>query len=89
VVLTAHFGEGDIFRAVDAGAHSYILKGSTHNELIDAIRLVHEGNSHFPENVAAAIARRGEVKPLSHGRPLSLEKSCRGCQIPLSVGPAM
>lgn len=58
VVLTAHEGEEDVYRAVEAGARGYLLKGSTNSELIEAIRHVHEGRSYFPPEVAAVLAGR-------------------------------
>lgn len=58
IVLTAHAGEEDVYRAVQAGARAYLLKGATNDELIETIRLVHAGQSHFPPEIAAALAQR-------------------------------
>ncbi|MBS1805843.1 MAG: response regulator transcription factor [Acidobacteria bacterium] len=58
IVLSAHDGEEDVYRAVQAGARGYLLKGSTTSELIEAIRNVHEGRSYFPSEIAALLAAR-------------------------------
>ena len=58
IVLSAHGGEEDVYRAVQAGARAYLLKGVTNNELIETIRAVYAGRSHFPPEIAAALARR-------------------------------
>jgi len=58
IVLSAHGGEEDVYRAVQAGARAYLLKGVTNNELIETIRVVHADRSHFPPEIAAALARR-------------------------------
>lgn len=58
IVLSAHDGEEDVYRAVQAGARAYLLKGATNDELIETIRLVHAGRSHFPPQIAATLAQR-------------------------------
>ena len=58
IVLSAHDGEEDVYRAVQAGARAYLLKGATNDELIETIKLVHAGRSHFPPQIAAALAQR-------------------------------
>lgn len=69
IVLTAHEGDEDVYRAIEAGACAYLLKGSTDQDLIETIRLVHTGQSHFPPHIAAALARRltkEELTPREH-----------------------
>jgi DNA-binding NarL/FixJ family response regulator len=41
IVLTTFNGDEDIYRAIQAGAKGYLLKGMSAEELIDAIRAVH------------------------------------------------
>src|SRR5580658_7114451 len=43
VMLSTHDGEEDIYRSLQAGARTYLLKTAARNELIDTIRAVHSG----------------------------------------------
>ncbi len=56
IVLTTYDGDGDIRRALDAGAHAYLLKAMSHGEVTDAIRKVHAGNRVIPEPVSRTLA---------------------------------
>src|ERR1700689_90895 len=48
IVLTTFDGDEDIYRALQAGARGYLLKGMTGEELMDAIRSVYAGKSRIP-----------------------------------------
>src|SRR5713226_9782342 len=50
--------EGDIQRALQAGASAYILKSMPKNELRGVIRSVHTGRRHVPVDVAARPAEQ-------------------------------
>lgn len=43
VVLTMFHGDEDVFRAIQAGAATYLLKDAAFSDLLQAIRQVHEG----------------------------------------------
>src|SRR3974390_910819 len=43
IVLTTYAGDGQILRALKAGAHAYLLKNTLHKELLETIRAVHAG----------------------------------------------
>jgi two-component system NarL family response regulator len=58
IVLTTFDGDEDIYRALQAGARGYLLKGMNIEELIDAIRIVHRGKSRIPPAVAERLAER-------------------------------
>jgi len=58
IVLTTFDGDEDIYRALQAGAKSYLLKGSFGEELIDAIRAVHAGKTRIPSAIAERLADR-------------------------------
>jgi DNA-binding NarL/FixJ family response regulator len=58
IVLTTFDGDEDIFRALQAGAKGYLLKGMDAEELTDAIRCVHAGKSRIPTVVAERLAER-------------------------------
>jgi DNA-binding NarL/FixJ family response regulator len=56
IMLTTSDSDGDIQRAMRAGASAYILKSMPKNELLGVIRSVHAGRRHIPPDVAARIA---------------------------------
>ncbi|HEY0784953.1 MAG TPA: response regulator transcription factor [Acidobacteriaceae bacterium] len=58
IVLTTFDGDEDIYRALQAGARGYLLKGMDLNELVSAIRTVHRGKSRIPAAVAERLAER-------------------------------
>ena len=58
IVLTTFDGDEDIFRAIQAGARAYLLKGMSADELIDAIQTVHRGRSRIPPAIAERLAER-------------------------------
>lgn len=56
IMLTTSDSDGEIQRAMKAGASAYILKSVPKNELLGAIRSVHAGRRHVPPEVAARLA---------------------------------
>jgi DNA-binding NarL/FixJ family response regulator len=56
IMLTTSDSDGEIQRAMRAGASGYILKSTPKNELLAVIRAVHGGKKHIPAEVAARIA---------------------------------
>jgi DNA-binding NarL/FixJ family response regulator len=58
IVLTTFDGDEDIYRALQAGARAYLLKGMFGDELMEAIRAVHAGKSRIPAAVAERLANR-------------------------------
>jgi len=58
IVLTTFDGDEDIYRALQAGAKGYLLKGMNAEELTDAIRTVHAGRARIPTIVAERLAER-------------------------------
>lgn len=58
LVLTTYDNEEDIFQALEAGARGYLLKDTTKEELIEAVRQVHLGERFLPKAVAARLADR-------------------------------
>jgi DNA-binding NarL/FixJ family response regulator len=65
IVLTTFHGDEDIHKAMSAGAHSYLLKGMSHDELLDAIRKVHSGRKYLPSPVQQTLANRDPDSTLS------------------------
>jgi DNA-binding NarL/FixJ family response regulator len=56
IMLTTSDCDGEIQRALRAGAAAYVLKSMPKNELLDVIRSVHSGKRHVPPEVAARLA---------------------------------
>jgi two-component system NarL family response regulator len=65
IVLTTYDGDEDIYRALQAGARAYLLKGMTSEELIATIRTVHAGRSYIPSAIAGKLAGRVGTKELT------------------------
>jgi DNA-binding NarL/FixJ family response regulator len=58
VVLTMYQGDEDIFRAIAAGATTYLLKDTLSDDLVRVIRQVHAGEHPVSPDVAARLAER-------------------------------
>ena len=56
IMLTTFEGDVEIHRALQAGAHGYMLKSTPPRELVEAIRQVHAGKKRVPPDVAAHLA---------------------------------
>jgi DNA-binding NarL/FixJ family response regulator len=56
IVFSSFAGDENVRRALEAGAHGYLIKSGPHAELIAAIRSVHEGKFYLPPAVAADLA---------------------------------
>jgi len=56
IILSASDGDGQIQRALRAGAAGFVFKSIAGNELIGMIRSVHAGRRHIPPEVAARLA---------------------------------
>jgi DNA-binding NarL/FixJ family response regulator len=56
IMLTTSDADGDIQRAMRAGASGYILKSMHMDELLSVIRSIHAGRRHVPPEVAARLA---------------------------------
>ena len=65
IVLTTYDGDEDIYRALQAGARAYLLKGMTSEELITTIRAVHAGRSYIPPAIAEKLAERMGTQELT------------------------
>jgi DNA-binding NarL/FixJ family response regulator len=57
IVLTTYSGDALAQRALKAGAQAYVLKSLVRMEILNTIRVVHEGERHVQADVAAEIAK--------------------------------
>jgi DNA-binding NarL/FixJ family response regulator len=55
-VLTNYHSDEDVFCAIKAGAMAYILKSAPLDQVINAIREVHEGKTAYPPYIAEQLA---------------------------------
>jgi DNA-binding NarL/FixJ family response regulator len=56
IMLTTSDSDGEIQRAMRAGASAYMLKSMPKDELLAVVRSVHSGKRHVPPEVAARLA---------------------------------
>jgi two-component system NarL family response regulator len=63
IVLTMYGGDEDIFRAIHAGAASYLFKDMLSNDLVSIVRQVHSGERPIPDVVAQRLASRVGLSP--------------------------
>lgn len=66
IMLTTSDLDGDIQRALRAGASAYVLKSTPKNELLRIIRSVHAGIKHIPADVATKLAEHLGDEELSN-----------------------
>lgn len=65
ILLTTFDDEEDIYRAIRAGARSYLLKDAPRDEILNCIRTVHAGRTVMPPSVAAKLAGRVSAAELT------------------------
>lgn len=65
LVLSIRGGSEDVYRAVQAGCRGYLLKNSRREEMLRAIRSVHQGARHFPAPIARRLADRRSAEELT------------------------
>jgi DNA-binding NarL/FixJ family response regulator len=78
LVLSAFNGDEDIHAALEAGAHGYVLKSATGQDLIPAIRAVASGQRWIPQDVATRLKSRSAYEQLTSREIEVLNKLVRG-----------
>jgi DNA-binding NarL/FixJ family response regulator len=58
IMLSTHDSEEDIYRSLQAGARSYLLKAAAREDLIQTIHAVYAGERAIPPTVGARLAER-------------------------------
>jgi len=79
IVLTTYDADEDVFRAMQSGARSYLLKDMSTDEIAGAIRAVHGGGNDVPTRIAARLAERAQRQALSPREQEVLQLLVRGC----------
>jgi|SRR5712671_697103 len=78
LMLSTYDGDTDIHRAVQAGAQGYVLKNSTGDELIPALRAVAGGAKWIPREIATRLASRKLFEELTPRELQVLGQMARG-----------
>lgn len=78
LMLTAYDGDADIGRALEAGVLGYVLKRSTGESLIPALRAVAAGQRWIPGDVAGQLASRKTFESLTPRELKVLEELAKG-----------
>jgi DNA-binding NarL/FixJ family response regulator len=65
IVLTTYDTVEEIYQAIRAGARGYLLKDVRRDELLNAIRRVHAGETEVASGLAARLALRATEDPLT------------------------
>lgn len=78
IVLTTFDMDEDIFRAMQSGAKSYLLKDTPEDELAGTIRAVHAGKQVLPRKVAERLAERQKRADLSEREVEALQLLIKG-----------
>lgn len=78
IILSVNETEEDIHRAVAAGAAGYLPKSIASEEMLTAIRAVHQGEKYFPTQIAARLAERESRSELTTREQEVLQLLVRG-----------
>lgn len=77
IILTSYDLEADVRRAYDAGVRGYLLKETPLQELLRAVRSVHEGRTWFPDGILEHVTTKDDAG-LSKRQSEVLEMVARG-----------
>jgi len=78
LMLTTFDGDTDIHRAMEAGARGYVLKNTTGDKLIPALRAVASGQRWIPKEIATRLASRNLFEDLTPRELQVLEQMAKG-----------
>jgi DNA-binding NarL/FixJ family response regulator len=78
LMLTTYDGDDDIHKALQAGAQGYVLKNSTRETLVPALRSVAAGERWIPKDIASRLASRKTFEELTPREIEVLHKLARG-----------
>jgi DNA-binding NarL/FixJ family response regulator len=78
LVLSAFDGDEEIYQALHAGAQGYVLKSSTADKLVPALRAVAAGQNWIPNEVTSQLASRKLSEELTSREMQVLNELARG-----------
>jgi len=88
IVLSTFDGDEDIYRAIRAGAKSYLLKDVRREDLFQCIREVHAGRYSLPAAIAAKLVGRQSIEELT-GREMEVLRLLANGMSNKAVGAAL
>ena len=65
IVVTTYDLDEDIYRAIQAGAKSYLLKDMAREQVVETIRDVHRGKTKLPPGVLSRLEERSRRQELT------------------------
>src|SRR5580693_8521821 len=65
IVVTTYDADEDIYRAIQSGAKSYLLKDMSKEEIVQTIRAVHDGQQPLSPMVVKRLAKRSQREELN------------------------
>ena len=78
IVLTTYEADEDVFRAMQSGAKSYLLKDMSTEEIVGTIRAVQRGGTEIPPRIAERLAVRAQRQDLTAREREVLQLLVRG-----------
>ena len=78
IVLTMYHGDEDVFRALQAGASTYLSKDTVSEDLVRVVREVHAGGQPMPAEIARILASRDPKASLTTREVQTLELMAKG-----------
>jgi len=78
IVLSTYDADEDIYRAIQSGAKSYLLKDMSTEEIAATIRAVHAGDFLLPQQVAERLSQSEQRAPLTERERDVLEALIKG-----------
>lgn len=78
LILSAFDGDDEIHKALEAGAQGYVLKNSTGEKLVPAVRAVAAGQRWVPKEVASRLTARNLFEELTARELQVLQQLARG-----------
>lgn len=65
LILSSEAGEARVLRALELGAHGYLLSGCSAEELVQSVRTISQGGTALSPEVAESMAESLRSKPLT------------------------
>src|SRR5258708_36925396 len=78
LMLTTYDGDDDIYRALHAGAQGYVLKNSTGDKLVPALRAVAAGQQWISNEVATPPSPRKQFEKITPPEGQGLNTHAKG-----------
>lgn len=72
LILTSFTDDEKVIAAIRAGALGYLLKDSSPQDLSEAVRTIHRGESFFPPAIARKLINAVQTPPASNSTPETL-----------------